>query len=274
MKKIFYILLTLSLMGGTCQQASAISKAKSSRQTESLKYNAYWHWGFIWKLAGSGVLSQWEEQLNDSTMRYHGQLSGRSLSIVESIMKVRDTLDCYYTQDLVPLEYCKKTNEGSYRAIERNYYHSFADGKAQKDAYHLNREDIDSTQVDIYRWRVKKGNDRSKVSNKGTGFDMLSIFYELRHIDFSKLTKGQKLTYYITSGVKNRTLHVVYNGQENCTLRSGKTYPAYSVTLTFASKDSDSTPVYAWLSTDEDQRPLSVIIELKRIGSVQGEIVE
>lgn len=261
-------------MIGTTQPMFAISKAKSAKQTESLKYNAYWHWGFIWKLAGSGTLTTFEEQVNDSTMRYHSQICGRSLSIVESIMKVRDTLDSYYTPELIPIEYSKKTHEGSYNAIERNYYHTYANGRVQRNVFALNREEVDSTHVDVYRWRSKKGNDRKKVGNKGVGMDMLSIFIEIRNLDFSKLKKGDKLNYFVTSGVKNRPLYVTYNGQQTCTLKNGKKYPSHSVTLTFGTKDSDSTPLHAWLSTDPDHRPLSIIIDLKRIGSVQGEIVE
>lgn len=262
------------LMMGTVQPMLAISKAKSSRQTESLKYNAYWHWGFIWKLAGSGTFDTYEEQVNDSTVRYHSQVCGRSLSIVESIMKVRDTLDSYYTAERIPIEYSKKTHEGSYSAIERNYYRSFDNGKVQTNVYNLKRSQVDSTQIDIYRWRSKKGNDRKKVSNIGVGLDMLSIFTEIRNLDFSRLKKGDKLNFFITSGVKNRPLFVTYNGQQTCTLKNGKKYPSHSITLTFGTKDSDSTPLHAWLSTDPDHRPLSIIIDLKRIGSVQGEIVE
>lgn len=274
MKKILCLVLISLLTAGAMQSSYAITKAKESKQTESLKYNAYWHWGFIWKLAGSGTLNLWEEQMSDSTKRYHGQLCGRSLSIVESIMQVRDTLDCYYTENLIPIEYCKKTNEGNYHATERNYYHSYVNGKVQRNVYDLSRSDVDSTYIDIYRWRSKKGNDRKTVRNDGVGFDMLSIFYELRALDFDHMKKGEKIDYHITSGVKNRTLHIKYKGRETCTLKNGRKYSSHAVELTFASKDSDSTPITAWLSTDPDHRPLSVVISLKRIGAVQGEIVE
>lgn len=273
-KTIIWLVIGLLMLGAITQPASAISKAKSTKKVERLKYNAYWHWGFLWKLAGSGSLEVFEEQVNDSTTRHHAQICGRSLSIVETIMKVRDTLDSYYTPDLVPIEYSKKTHEGSYSAIERNYYHAYVDGKVKNDTYGFGREDIDSTHVDIYRWRSKKGNDRKKVSNIGAGMDMLLIIMEMRNIDYSKMKKGEKRAYYVTSGVKCRPLFLTYNGRETCELKNGKKYPSHSITLTFGTKDSDSTPLYAWLSTDKDQRPLSIIIDLKRIGSVQGEIVE
>lgn len=274
MKKIICLVIAFTLAAAALQPAFAIVTAKSSKQTESLKYNAYWHWGFIWKQAGSGTLNLFEETDANGNQRYHGQLCGRSLSIVETIMKVRDTLDCYYTPEMIPLEYCKKTNEGSYKAIERNYYHSFVDGKMVNNPYNINAADVDSTTVDVYRWRVKKGNDRKQVSNDGVGYDMLSIFYKLRHIDYDNMTKNQRVSYRITAGIKNKQVNITYKGKDTCTLKNGKKYSAYLVELTFSSKDSDSTPIQAWLATTPDHRPLSVIIQLKRIGAVQGEIVE
>jgi len=273
-KTIICMVIGMLLLFAIAQPAKAISKAKATQQVELLKYNAYWHWGFIWKLAGSGSLTVTEEQINDSTSRYHAQICGRSLSIVETIMKVRDTLDSYYTKEIVPIEYSKKTHEGSYSAIERNYYHAYVNGKPQRNIFGYKRSEIDSTKVDIYRWRSKKSNDRKKVSNIGAGMDMLLIITEMRNIDYTKMKKGEKRSYYVTSGVKCRPVYLTYNGQETCTLKNGKKYPSHSITLTFGTKDSDSTPLYAWLSTDKDQRPLSIIIDLKRIGSVQGEIVE
>ena len=274
MNRIISLLLTAVLLS-TAAQSIAVTRAKSSRQIEQLKYNAYWHWGFIWKLAGSGELTLTEEVESDNTTRFHGRLCGRSHSIVETIMKVRDTLDCYYApQNLIPLEYCKKTNEGNYHAIEHNYYHTYVGAEQCKKPHLIDRSTVDSTTVDIYRWRSNHGNNHVVVSSLGIGFDMLSIFYELRNLDFGQMKAGQQLEYYINAGVKNKALHVKFCGQQTCTLKNGRKYDAYAIELTFASKDSDSTPVLAWLATTPDHRPLSVIISLKRIGAVQGEIVE
>lgn len=271
MKKSIFLsrtLLVLMLIMGSFTSASAISKATSSQKVETLQYDAYWHWGPIWKKAGSGILTLWDEQNNDGVHRFHGQLAGRSLSIVESIMKVRDTLDCWYTPNMVPMEYCKKTNEGSYKAIERNYYQSFTNGKS------WTQENVDSTKVSIYRWRNKNGNDQKNFSHDGVAFDMLSVFYEIRNLDYDSMAEGTRLQYRIYSGIKGQFMNVEYRGKTTCTLRSGKQYPAYRIELTFQSKDSDSTPLQVWLATTPDHRPLSVIIQLKRIGAVQGEIVE
>lgn len=267
MKRILSLIF-VCLLAGMISPTFAVTKAKSAKKVETLKYDAYWHWGFIWKKAGCGDLNLWEETTSDGKTRMHGQLCGRSLSIVESIMKVRDTLDTWHTPDMIPIEFCKKTNEGSYQAIERNFYKSFTNGKE------LTPENVDSTHVDVYRWRVKKGNDRKRHSVDAVGHDMLSVFYLIRNLDYDNMQKGEKKQFRVHAGIKAQWLNVTYCGKEKCTLKSGKQYDALKVELTFASKDSDSTPLSVWLAETPDHRPLSVVIQLKRIGSVQGEIVE
>jgi len=267
MKKILSSII-LCMVVSVTMPAFGITKAKSAKKVESLTYEAYWHWGFIWKKAGSGTLDLWEEKTLDNSIRMHGQVCGRSHSIVESIMQVRDTLDTWFTPTLIPIEYCKKTNEGSYKAIERNFYKSFTNGKE------LTPANVDSTQVDIYRWRVKKGNDRKRHSINAVGYDMLSIFYVIRDIDYSKMKPGETQKFRVHAGIKAQWLTVNYIGKGKCTLKNGKVYDSEEIELTFASKDSDSTPVHVWLAATPDHRPLSIIIGLKRIGAVQGEIVE
>ncbi|MDO4497373.1 MAG: DUF3108 domain-containing protein [Bacteroidales bacterium] len=246
----------------------AITKAEKIEKVEELHYDVYWHWGFIWKKAGSGVLNLWKEHDFRNNERMHGQLCGRSHSIVETIMKVRDTLECWYDPNMIPIEYVKKTNEGSYKAVERNLYRTFTNGKPLLPA------NVDSTQVDIYRWRVKKGSDEAHHSVDAVGYDMLSIFYVIRNLDFSQMKVGEKMQFRIHAGVKGKWLHVTYRGKGKCTLKNGRQYDALELELTFPSKDADSTPLHVWLAATPDHRPLSVIIQLKRIGAIQGEIVE
>lgn len=258
MKKILSLVI-ICLVASLVSPASAITKAKESKLEETLNYDVYYHWGFIWKKAGSGVLSLADEKANDGTSRKHGKLCGRTLNFVESLMKVRDTLECWYNPETItPIEYCKLTHEGSYNATERNYYRTVGD----------------STRCDIYRWRSKKGNDRKSVATYGEAYDMLTIFYKVRSLDFENMKPGQKFKYYIVAGIKGKWMNATYLGKSTCTLRSGKEYPAYRLEFTFESKDSDSTPLQVWLSREPDHRPLSVVIQLKRIGSIQGEIVE
>lgn len=237
---------------------------------ESLQYDVFYHWGIIWKKAGSGILTLDSITTDPAAPRLRAQLAGRSLSIVETFMKVRDTLISDMNMDLVPLEYAKLTHEGSYHATERNRY-SY---DLINDAAALAPANIDSTIVFINRWRNKKGSDAARRAVAGPGYDMLSIFYVIRHLDYAHMAPGTKLQYPIFSGIKMTWMYVEFYGRTTCELRDGRKLPAYRLELYFKSRDSDHTPIQAWLDAAGTHKPLKVLIQLRRVGSIQGEIVE
>lgn len=267
MKKFALFLIALAFI--LCNMnAYAVTKAKTSKKTETLEYDVFYHWGIIWKKAGHGYLNLYEETTADNAKRMHGQVTAKTLSFIEYIMAVRDTLDTWYTPDYVPIEFCKKTNEGSYKAIERNIYSPTYKSSGTKP------EDVENTAVEIQRWRVKKGNDTKKYDTKGAAYDMLSIFYRMRGLDYSKMKPGTTLKYPVFAGIKMQWLTVKYIKETTCKLRNGKSYPTYKVELAFNVKGEDGVPMEVWVSKDKDHRPLSVVIQLKRIGAIQCEIVE
>jgi hypothetical protein len=268
-KLILSLLLVLAAV-----PAIALEKEKTNKQIEALEYNVYYHWGILWKKAGYGIFSLEEQTLNNGETRYHGKLAGKSLSIIEFIMRVRDTLECWYKPDVVPIQYRKGTHEGKYTAEEVNRYTTFYQAGKPHTA-----GNVDSTQVFVTRWRSKKGKDTTydEVSHSvdEVGYDMLSVFYKIRSLDFSKMRKGQEVKLPVFSGLhKADYMSVEFKGNTTCKLRNGKTYPAYALDLTFKSKDSDQTPVQIWVSTDPDHRPLICTIQLRRVGEIQGQWIE
>lgn len=267
-KYTFIFITVIACIFGNFTESSAITKAKASKKTESLEYDIYYHWGIIWKKAGKGTLNLYEETASDNTKRMHGQIVGKTLSFIEYIMAVRDTLDCWYTPEFVPIEFCKKTHEGSYNAIEQNYYTT----KYKESGKTYN--DVASTKVNIRRWRNKKGSDSKEYNINSPAYDMLSIFYRVRGLDFSKLKPGTTLSFSVFAGIKMQQMKVRYIEETTCKLSNGKKYPAYKVELKINTKGEDGAPLHVWLSKDPAHRPLSVIIQLRRIGAIQCELVE
>lgn len=268
MKKLLYILI---LIGTLCQYSPLYAETK---RTEELTYDVYFHLGFIWAKAGRGILSYSDETTADGTIRKHGQLAAKSLNIVEHIMKVRDTLDCWMNDQLVPTEFVKKTHEGKYNCIEHNNYITEWESASAPQ----NAANVASSTAKIHRW-LKKGKEPASVDDtthvvNEPAYDMLSLFYVIRDLDFAKLAVGKKMKYACFSGLKKDWINVEFQGEEKIKLRNGKEHDAYLVFLTFATKGQDSTPLKVWMAKTQDHRPLKVIIGLKRIGSVQGEIVE
>lgn len=240
---------------------------------EKLKYNIYFHMGFIWATAGYGELT-FTKDTRHGQPRLHGQLAAKSLSIVEHIMKVRDTLDCWFNTEMVPTEFRKGTHEGSYNAVAHNVYTpTWLKTDADK-----NPGNVDSTNVTIKRWR-KKGSDPAKnenhtFSNDGVAYDMLSVFYTVRSLDYAKMKKGTKKQFVCYDGIKKQIIKLEYLGQQKCELRNEKKYDSYLIHLTFDTKGQEGTPLKVWLSKTADHHPIKAVIGLKRIGSVQCEIIQ
>lgn len=266
MKNFIIILAIIASAFGSAPEALAITEAKSSKKTETLNYDIFYHWGIIWKKAGRGSLSLYEETDANGDKRMHGQVFGRSLSFIEYIMAVRDTLDCWYTPEYVPIEFCKRTHEGSYKAIERNTYTTTFNGDGK------GIDDIESVQINIDRWRNKKGSDKKSFTSKNVTYDYLSLFYRIRSLDYSTIKPGTTISLPVVSGIKVEQMKVKYLEETTCKLDKGKKYPAYKIELRFNVKGEDGAPLYVWLTKDEARIPLCVIIHLKRVGSIQCEI--
>lgn len=249
----------------------AAAATKGAPIGEKLSYNIYFHMGFIWAKAGYGELT-FRRETRSGEQRFRGQLAAKSLSIVEHIMKVRDTLDCWFNTDMVPIEFRKGTHEGSYNAIANNRYRPYWNKKnaAKTPA------NVDSTYVTIERWR-RKGKDAPKTerlvsTNSGVAYDMLSVFYSVRTLDYAKMAKGTKRQFVCYDGVKQQIINFEYRGTERCELRNEKKYDAYLIYLTFDTKGQEATPLKVWLSKSPEHYPIKAVIGLKRIGSVQCEI--
>lgn len=274
MRKLLIYIFVIASALNLFAPMQAATKPTKQEQVESLTYDVYFHLGFIWAKAGRGTLSLYNETLPDGSLQKHGELAAKSLNVVEHIMKVRDTLDTYMNEELLPVEFSKKTHEGKYNSVETNIYNNtWKNPSAAKDA-----KNVASSKIKIHRW-LQKGKEAATTSDtihtvNEPAYDMLSLFYVIRDFDYSTLKKGTKMKFACFSGLKKDWINVEYKGVEDIELRNGKHHSSHLVYLTFATKGQESTPLKVWLSQTEDHRPLKVIIGLKRIGSVQCEIVE
>ena len=112
---------------------------------EKINYDIYYHWGIIWKKAGTGSLSVVDAEY-DGKPAYKMNLYGRTLAIADKLMRVRDTLEAYTDTDIRPLYYAKIANEGSYWAKDEVFYsYENNKNKAYVNLKRRKREDRDST---------------------------------------------------------------------------------------------------------------------------------
>ncbi|MBQ7691475.1 MAG: DUF3108 domain-containing protein [Muribaculaceae bacterium] len=228
-------------LGWLCGQARTYT-------SETLNYQIVYQWGMVWKHAGDATLS-----IRRSGDGYNAQLVGRTRSWADKVYPVRDTLKCTMNSQMAPLRYEKLTHEKDYYArdvLQFSYNYSHTSATATR-----------------YR---KSGTSTATLSAKCQAYDMVSVFYMLRNIDFSAMQRGKAQTTVIFSGKEKEYLTIRYQGTENVKLRDGSKRQAYHITFKFTQEagKKSSDDLDAWLSTDADRIPLLLVGKLP-VGQVK-----
>jgi len=216
---------------------------------EVLNYEIVYHWGLIWKHAANATLSI--HKTKDGG--YYSQLTGRTRSWADKVYPVRDTLKCTMDGSLRPLRYEKLTHEKDYYARDLI---KFSHGNGNTSAH-------------CTRYR-KKGTTTINLSAKGQAYDMVSVFYMLRSLDYDELSRNKNYTTVIFSGKEKEYLTINYKGVETIKMRDGKKRQAHRIQFRFTQqggkKSSDNITV--WMATDESRIPLLLVGKLP-VGEVK-----
>ena len=228
--------------------ATALACHAADFAGERLNYQIVYQWGMIWKHAGDATLT-----MTKSGSGYRAQLTGRTRSWADKVYPVRDTLRCTLNSKLQPLKYANLTHEKNYFA------HDIVDF-----SYHYS-----STNAHCKRIR-KGGTQEIDLSAKCQAYDMLSVFYMLRNLDFDQMTKDKPTVTVIFSGKEKEYLTIRFKGREKVKLRDGKKYDAYHITFKFTQKNGtkSSDDLNAWISTDPQHVPLLLVGNLP-VGQVK-----
>ncbi len=221
---------------------------------ETLNYVISYKWGLIHKDAGEATL-----KLRNSGNKYKLTLTGKTKSWADNFYSVRDTLLGTVAKDgFKPLSYSKIAHEdGKYRRddIQYVYARTTVGGKAH---------------------RTKIGKDGKMTQSEktltasGDVYDMLSVFYFLRTIDYSKLTSGHVVKASVFSGSKVESLTIRSMGKEMIKLRNKEKREAYHIKFKFTTegKKKSSEDIDAWISTDSNHIPLQLVGHLP-VGQVK-----
>lgn len=211
---------------------------------ESLDYQIVYHWGVIWKHAGDATLS-----LKKTAKGYDAMLVGSTRSWADKIHSVRDTLKCAMTAELKPVKYQKLTHEDKYYArdvVDFEYTGGNTVGNAA-------------------RYRKGKPVQKTSLTAAGEAYDMLSVFFMLRTLDFDAMHRGSTVKTVIFSGKEQEKLTIRYVGKEQVELRDKSKHDAHHVKFSFTqdngTKSSDNLDAY--ISTDEKHVPLLLVGKLK-----------
>lgn len=246
---IFAILLVTLLVS-----VSGPARAASAFSNETLRYVISYKWGLIHKDAGEATLS-----LRRHGDRYDVMLAAKTKPWADKVYRVRDTLHgSIRVRDLKPLSYTKITHEkDKYARDEIRYNISGA-----------------STTGHVRKYRIKNGapqTTENTLSASGPVYDMLSVFYYLRKLDYSQLNKNKIYTATVFSGSRKETVRIRSLGLEKIKLKDKTEREAYHIRFNFTSKGGKKTSddIDTWISTDQAHIPLYLVGRLP-VGEVRA----
>lgn len=216
---------------------------------ETLNYQVVYHWGILWKHAGDVTLTT-----TKNANGYESRLTGKTRSWADKIYTVRDTLKSSMGFNFRPTKYEKLTHENNYYAHD---IVKFSNNGA-------------STSAQCTRYRKNKPTANLSLNANGPAYDMLSVFYMLRNIDFSQMKTNNTYSTWVFSGKKREVLTINYQGIRPIQLRDKSRHQAYYIKLRFTQDNGtkSSDDIEAYISTDAKRIPLMVIGKLP-IGEVK-----
>ena len=244
MKRVWLLILLLG-WGGTL-----FSQTKYP-PVEQLVYTGYYNWGIIWVKAGRVEFSLAKSDKYPDAEKLVAV--GQSLPSWDWIFTVRDTLVSHYdAKTFMPYEFSRKAHEGSYHKTFDYVFH-YEDSLVLGDVH-----------------RIGKFRRTDTVKLLPDTYDMLSVAWMTRELDFDRYQKNQLIPIRILIDSKIYDLHIRYLGTDKIKI-AGRKRDAYvfSPLLVEGEVFKGGEGMKIWVSKDEYRLPLMVEAKIL-VGSVKA----
>lgn len=247
------IMVLLLLMGSFGLNAQCLENNFAFQSGEKLVFRGYYNWGFIWVAAGEVELSvETTKFQNKEVYKINGE--GKNAKAFDWFFKLRDTLTCYAdVKTLAPIYFDRRTHEAKY------------------DAHHEYWFDYKKNQITSKIQKREKPVKLDTLINKPCTFDILSVAYYVRNIDFSKYKKGDKIPLSMLIDNEIHSLYIRYRGLETIKANSGEHFEClkFSPLLVEGTMFKGGEDMTVWLSNDDNRIPIMVEAKVL-VGSVKG----
>ncbi len=247
MKFLKTIILSALLIAsfGTVK-AQCTMKNTAFKSGETLSYNLYFNWKFVWVKAGTASMIT-----NSSTYKgqqaYSSSLTTSGNKKVDNMFLMRDTLICYTTTDLAPLYYRKGAVEGKRYTVDEVWY-SYPNGSCE-----------------IKQTRLHK--DGRKESKNHTSsecvYDMMSIFLRARSFDLGSWSAGKILNFPIADGNSTNPAQLKYLGKKNIKGDNGIKYRCLELSYVEKNRGKWREIARFFVSDDDNHVPIRLDMFLK-----------
>lgn len=252
----FKIVICLLLLGVSTSTLFAKSPTHTQLAgSKPLLYNLSFKYGLIHARAGYGQLSV-KPMTHEGERAYRMDLISHSTGLLRKVFKLDDTLSCAVTEGLRPLWYEKRAHEGKDDIWERVDYRYHKDGR-----------------IEARSQRIRNGElsyDKTLPLGAVT-YDMMSIVYYVRTLDFSSMPKGASRQVTFLSGATPVKMNVIMRGLDRVEDAGGHIHECYKLTLAILDPafTNPKEAMTVFLTADGKAVPIRMDTKL-RIGSARA----
>jgi hypothetical protein len=251
LRSLFILLFPVAVLSG--QTNCTVEKIHFSDE-EVLQYEVYYDWGLIWVNAAKTSFSIKKEVYGKHTI-FHMVGEGSTHKGYDWFFKVRDTFQCWSdTLSLKPFRFTRDSHEGNTRVFNDSYFN------------YQNKT--------VTCRKLEKGKVRTDTTKlKPCTFDVLSMVYYARCIDYSKYKIGTKIPISLyLDGEINDTLYLRYLGESKIKTALGeKNCIVFSPLLIKGTIFSGGEDMKVWVTNDEKKIPVLVTTPII-VGNIQVKI--
>ena len=248
---VFYIFCCFSFFVSAQCTSDALKKnnALVFKSGESLTYNGYYNWGFIWVKAG---IVNFNTTIDNDIYNIKSVCS--SCKAWDWFFKLRDTITTSGNVNTYkPNKFLRVVHEGSYRArfdyvFNYDSAHIVSNGFKKKDVFVNKKIKLDTPAMDI-----------------------ITFAWYVRNIDFDRHVYNEKIPVRLIISNDIYNLYIRYKGIEKIKLRTGERVECYkfSPMLIKGTTFNGGEKMFVWITKDRNRVPIMVQAEVV-VGSVKA----
>lgn len=244
MKRILFILL-LILTGSMSMSAQCSSKNEAFKSGETLIYDLYFNWKFVWIKVGSASMNT-TQTIYGGHPAYRTYLITKGSKKADNIFVMRDTLMAYTGLDLVPKYYAKKLLREN--VSQNEVWYSYPNGKCN---------------VKMRYQRDKNPASHSSHSSKYCAFDMISMLQRARSFSAAGMKVGHRINFLMADGRHCEWKSIIYRGKKTFKMENtGTKYRCLVFSFVEKENGKERNIVTFYITDDKNHLPVRLDMNL------------
>lgn len=225
------------------------------QEGEQLKYIMTYNWFLVWTDVGEATFEVRKENKFNSEV-YHFIGKGKSYPFYDWFYEVRDIYESWIdAETLQPIFYKRDVNEGGYH-IDITYDYNWEDTVA----YANSKKTREPLKLDT-------------VKLPSCTYDVVSIIYHARTIDFSNYEEGEKIPLNLLLDNQIENIYIRYQGREKKRVRGLGKFNTIKFTGYLVKGDvfKGGEALEVWVTDDKNRIPVWIESPIK-VGKIKARL--